>query len=60
MVGFDDNPAAAGLTPALTTVAQAVSQMGRTMAQALLSLLHGDTETRQVVMPTQLIVRESS
>lgn len=60
MVGFDDNPAAAGLTPALTTVAQAVSQMGQTMAQALLSLLHGDTETRQVVMPTQLIVRESS
>lgn len=60
VVGFDDNPAAAGLDPALTTVAQAVPQMGQTMAHALLSLLQGDTQTRQVVMPTQLIVRESS
>lgn len=60
VVGFDDNPAAAGLTPALTTVAQTVSQMGQTMAHALLSLLQGDSEIRQVVLPTQLIVRESS
>jgi DNA-binding LacI/PurR family transcriptional regulator len=60
VVGFDDNPAAAGLTPALTTVAQTVSQMGQTMAHALLSLLQGDSEIRQVVLPTRLIVRESS
>ncbi len=60
VVGFDDNPAAAGLSPALSTVAQGVPQMGQTMAHALLSLLDGDTETRQVVMPTRLVVRESS
>lgn len=60
VVGFDDNPAAGGLTPALTTVAQSVPQMGRAMARALLSLLHGDTQTHQILLPTTLIVRASS
>jgi DNA-binding LacI/PurR family transcriptional regulator len=60
VVGFDDNPAAAALTPALTTVAQPVPEMGREMARALLALLQGDTLTHQIVMPTRLIVRESS
>jgi DNA-binding LacI/PurR family transcriptional regulator len=60
VVGFDDIPAAARHDPPITTVSQQVEQMGRILAETLLTRLQGDAEPHQVVLPTTLIVRGSS
>jgi len=60
VVGFDDIPAAATSRPPLTTVRQEVELMGRRMARLLLDRLDGRTEPVQEVLPTSLVVRESS
>lgn len=60
VVGFDDIAAAARHDPPLTTVSQAVEQMGRTLAETLLARLAGDQQAHQVVLPTRLIIRASS
>jgi DNA-binding LacI/PurR family transcriptional regulator len=60
VVGFDDIAAAAYHDPPLTTVSQEIEQMGRTLAETLLVRLNGDHEAHQIVLPTHLVVRESS
>ncbi|MFC3687053.1 LacI family DNA-binding transcriptional regulator [Aquipuribacter hungaricus] len=60
VVGFDDIPAAATARPPLTTVRQESELMGRRMARLLLDRLDGGTEPVQEVLPTTLVVRESS
>jgi DNA-binding LacI/PurR family transcriptional regulator len=60
VVGFDDIPASARHDPPITTVSQQVEKMGRTLAETLLSRLHGDDEPHQIVLPTHLVVRASS
>ncbi|MEP6560283.1 MAG: substrate-binding domain-containing protein, partial [Nakamurella sp.] len=76
VVGFDDSPLAARLRPALTTVWQDVGEKGRLAAAALarvvsaagssraagadLSGLDGGQEPLHVVLPTRLVVREST
>ncbi|WP_433241909.1 LacI family DNA-binding transcriptional regulator [Streptosporangium sp. CA-135522] len=56
VVGFDDIPAAAYAEPPLTTVRQPTVEMGRRLARMLL-----DTRERaSVVLPTELVVREST
>lgn len=59
--GFDDVPAAAIVTPPLTTVAQPFSLIGQTAAQVLLDRISGRLTgpPRHILLPTQLIVRES-
>lgn len=74
VVGFDDNPLAARLRPALTTVHQDVAEKGRLAAAALIDVVtraggaqgspqpdvgHAD-EPVHVVLPTELIVRDST
>lgn len=64
VVGFDDSPVAAHTTPPLTTVAQPQEEKGRLAAQWLLE----DVERggglrgrdRQAILPTELLVREST
>jgi len=61
IVGFDNNPLAALVTPSLTTVAQPAYQMG---AEAI-NLLIKDIEKRdaletKIILPTKLVVREST
>jgi len=60
LVGFDDLPFAALLRPALTTVRNPGVEQGRQAAQLLIRLLKGEApEQRRIVVPTELVVRES-
>jgi DNA-binding LacI/PurR family transcriptional regulator len=65
VVGFDDNPLSRRLHPALTTVHQDAEAKGRAAAAALTNAIEhartGATQrARHLVLPTELIVRESS
>lgn len=58
LVGFDDQPLSAFMTPPLTTVRQPAVQMGRAAAEAMLALLR-EQSVAPATFPTPLIVRES-
>lgn len=60
VVGYDDVPVAAVSHPPLTTVAQPMEAMGRTMARMLLDKLEGRPITRSIVLPTELVIRTSA
>jgi DNA-binding LacI/PurR family transcriptional regulator len=61
VVGFDDNPLARFTIPALTTVRLPFEEMGRLAGKMLLDLiLHKAKPGRQVLLETELIVRDSS
>jgi DNA-binding LacI/PurR family transcriptional regulator len=65
VVGFDDNPLARRMRPALTTVRQDVAAKGRTAAAALTAAIEtvqagGTPEARHVLLPTELVVRDST
>ncbi len=59
VTGYDDLPFAPQTQPSLTTVRQPIRQLGRTAAQLMLELIAGNA-VRQVVLPTELVVRSSS
>jgi LacI family transcriptional regulator len=59
VIGFDDQPQSAYITPPLTTVRQPAFQMGEVSAQAMLRLLSGDAP-RLPEFTGELIVREST
>jgi len=60
VVGFDDVPVAAALTPQLTTVRQPLVRMGEEMASVLLDAIEGRPVRPSVVLPTELVVRQST
>lgn len=60
LVGFDDSVLARHMDPPLTSVRQPVEEMGRTMARLLLARIAGEEGDAAVVLPTELVVRESS
>jgi DNA-binding LacI/PurR family transcriptional regulator len=64
VVGFDDSPVAEHTTPPLTTVAQPQEEKGRLAAQWLLEdIERGEGprgRDRQTILPTELLVREST
>jgi LacI family transcriptional regulator len=61
VVGLSDIPLAAQVHPALTTVRVDGKELGRRATRLLLSVLAGgDPSPRRVVLPTQLIVRDST
>jgi DNA-binding LacI/PurR family transcriptional regulator len=65
VVGFDDNPLARRMRPALTTVRQDVAAKGRAAAAALTEAIEtvqagGTPEARHVLLPTELVVRDST
>jgi LacI family transcriptional regulator len=59
LVGFDDLPFSAYLTPALTTVRQDARALGRLAARQLVAAMSGDLDTPTTVVPTELIARAS-
>jgi PAS domain S-box-containing protein len=59
LVGFDDAEDAKYATPALTTVQQPLYKLGRQAAEMALALLAGDEVPEQVVLPTELVIRQS-
>ncbi|MGO3221522.1 LacI family DNA-binding transcriptional regulator [Microbacterium gubbeenense] len=60
VIGFDDIPAAAAASPALTTVRQPLIDMGRAAVDLLVRLIEGTSGPEHVRMPSQLIVRDST
>ena len=61
VVGFDDIPEAAYMTPPLTTVRQPFREVGRRSIEALLSEMDGTGETgTPYVIPPHLVVRHSA
>jgi DNA-binding LacI/PurR family transcriptional regulator len=59
VVGFDDIPTASYLAPQLSTVRQPGREIGRAAMAALLSQLAGHTPDDRLLLPTQLVVRDT-
>ena len=59
VTGFDDIPLARHLTPGLTTVNQPIQRLGMVAVEALLAKVSGVACARDIVLPTQLVVRAS-
>jgi len=60
VVGFDNTTESAYVTPPLTTVDQAIDEMGYLATQLLVQwILEGELETRVYTTSTRLVVRES-
>jgi DNA-binding LacI/PurR family transcriptional regulator len=61
VIGFDDSEMARNTDPTLTTVRQPIQEMGRELAKLLITQLRDpDAELRPVILPTELICRESA
>jgi LacI family transcriptional regulator len=60
LAGFDDLPFASELTPPLTTIRQGVHTQGSEAARALLELLDTPKSPRRVLLPTELVIRQST
>ncbi|MEV0393207.1 LacI family DNA-binding transcriptional regulator [Polymorphospora rubra] len=60
VVGFDDIEMARYTDPPLTTVRQPIQEMGREMTRQLLRMAAGEDIGHAVVLPTELVLRESA
>lgn len=62
VVGFDDTPVAAMVTPALTTVRQPVYELGATAARMVMERISGQVvgPKQAVILEPELIVRDST
>lgn len=59
VVGFDDIPMAASVSPALTTVSQPHCRKGQLAAELLLNSINGEVDPTHYVLPTELVLRKS-
>ena len=59
IVGFDDSPFSASLTPPLTTVRAPTEQVGLEAVRQLVHLIRGEGVEPQVILPTDLVIRQS-
>lgn len=59
LVGFDDMPFADLVNPALTTIRQPVSEMGRVAVRHLLALTNGESPPPLTRLPVDLVLRNS-
>lgn len=61
VIGFDDIPDAAQMTPALSTVRQPMHRLGGLAAEMLVGLMRGEQpESRHVRLRTQLVPRDTT
>jgi DNA-binding LacI/PurR family transcriptional regulator len=60
IVGFDDTPESGYFLPGLTTIRQDFAEVGRSSVRLALSLIDGDADELHIVVPAELVVRESS
>lgn len=60
IVGYDDIELASHLQVPLTTVAQDFNRIGRLAAELVIESKAGEHRERQVVLPTELVVRNST
>jgi len=59
LIGFDDTVLAATSEPPLTTIRQPLEELGRTAAEVVLRLIADPRTVEPIVLPTQLVQRES-
>lgn len=60
IIGFDDVPSAAWMTPALTTVRQSLLDMGRVAVRMLLNQIENPGQPpERIRLPTKLVLRET-
>ncbi len=59
VAGFDDSLFARVLTPPLTTVRAPIEQVGQAAVRQLLRLIRGEEVEARLVLPTELIIRQS-
>jgi LacI family transcriptional regulator len=62
VIGFDDIPLSSVVSPALTTVAQPVSELATLSAQLLISRIQnggGDNPAKRIVLGARLVIRDS-
>ncbi|MDQ1529659.1 MAG: hypothetical protein QOK08_1419 [Actinomycetota bacterium] len=60
VVGFDDNYFGLTSTPPLTTVHQPSVELGSAMAEVLVKLISGEPVDQVTILPTSLVVRQST
>jgi len=60
VVGFDDTPESSYFLPSLTTIRQDFGEVGRRSVELVLSLMDAPVAERHVVVPAQLVLRESA
>lgn len=60
LVGFDDNLLATATYPALTTVRQPIRQLGEMAADLLFKKINGLPLPPSIILPTELVVRDST
>lgn len=58
IIGYDNQQAAAYMTPPLTTIEQPAVELGKAASQGVLRLLKGETISKQT-FPARIILRES-
>lgn len=60
IIGFDDVPIASMFIPSITTIRQPVALISKKSVELLLNHLDGKVEIQNVVLATELIVRQST
>ncbi len=61
VIGFDDLPESASFLPPLTTIHQDFAEVGRLCVEGIITKIrHGDTTHGTTLVPTRLVVREST
>jgi DNA-binding LacI/PurR family transcriptional regulator len=60
VMGFDDVEVARYTDPPLSTVRQPIAEIGRTLVRQLLRLAAGEAVEPALVLPTELVIRESA
>jgi LacI family transcriptional regulator, repressor for deo operon, udp, cdd, tsx, nupC, and nupG len=59
VAGFDDSGVAATTDPGLTTVRQPLSAVGTEMVRLLLGMIYEGRSPQSVILPTEMVVRDS-
>lgn len=59
VVGFDDSPSSRHVTPPLTTVRAPIERTGIEAVKQLIDLIEEGTAQPEILLPTELIIRES-
>lgn len=59
LISFDDSPWAAAMTPSISVISRPVDDLGSLAVQLLMKLIDGESVSRNHVLPTDLILRES-
>ena len=60
LIGFDDIEFCQYTNPLLTTIRQDRAAMGRGAVQRLVAMIEGAEEASPLIVPTQLVVRQST